>query len=51
VDWALDFQRNSDARALYEAQGFRAVEYTDGRNEENAPDVKHEWTQFDEPAL
>jgi RimJ/RimL family protein N-acetyltransferase len=37
------FQRNSNARAFYETQGFRAVEYTDGRNEENEPDVKYEW--------
>jgi RimJ/RimL family protein N-acetyltransferase len=37
------FQRNSNARAFYERQGFRAVEYTDGRNEENEPDVKYEW--------
>jgi putative acetyltransferase len=40
---ALDFQRNANARAFYEAQGFRAVECTDGRNEENEPDVKYEW--------
>src|SRR5271156_4251293 len=38
--WA--FQRNTNARAFYEAQGFRAVGYTDGRNEENEPDVKYE---------
>jgi hypothetical protein len=37
------FQGNSNARAFYETQGFRAVEYTDGRNEENEPDVKYEW--------
>jgi GNAT superfamily N-acetyltransferase len=37
------FQRNSNARAFYETQGFRAVEYTHGRrNEENEPDVKYE---------
>jgi ribosomal protein S18 acetylase RimI-like enzyme len=40
------FQRNSNARAFYEAQGFRAVDFTDGRNEENEPDVKYEWKQF-----
>jgi len=28
------FQRNTGARAFYEAQGFHAVEYTDGSNEE-----------------
>ncbi|HUY99670.1 MAG TPA: GNAT family N-acetyltransferase [Thermomicrobiaceae bacterium] len=37
------FQRNANARAFYEAQGFRAVEYTEGRNEENEPDVRYEW--------
>lgn len=37
------FQRNSNARAFYETQGFQAVEYTDGRNEENEPDVRYEW--------
>jgi GNAT superfamily N-acetyltransferase len=37
------FQRNAKARAFYEAHGFRAVECTDGRNEENEPDVKYEW--------
>jgi GNAT superfamily N-acetyltransferase len=37
------FQRNANARAFYEAHGFRAVARTDGRNEENEPDVKYEW--------
>jgi GNAT superfamily N-acetyltransferase len=37
------FQRNSNARAFYEAQDFHAVDCTDGRNEENEPDVKYEW--------
>jgi GNAT superfamily N-acetyltransferase len=37
------FQRNANARAFYEAQGFRAAECTDGRNEETEPDVKYEW--------
>ncbi|HEY3892433.1 MAG TPA: GNAT family N-acetyltransferase [Bradyrhizobium sp.] len=37
------FLRNANARAFYEAQGFRAVECTDGRNEENEPDVKYAW--------
>jgi ribosomal protein S18 acetylase RimI-like enzyme len=37
------FQRNTNARAFYEAQGFRAGAYTEGRNEENEPDVKYEW--------
>lgn len=26
------FQRNANARAFYEAHGFRAIAYTDGRN-------------------
>jgi GNAT superfamily N-acetyltransferase len=39
--WA--FQRNTNARAFYETQGFRAVAYTDGSNEENEPDVKYAW--------
>jgi ribosomal protein S18 acetylase RimI-like enzyme len=38
------FQRNSNARAFYEAHGFHVVECTDGHNEENEPDVKYEWT-------
>jgi hypothetical protein len=39
--WA--FQRNTNARDFYESQGFHAVQCTDGRNEENEPDVKYEW--------
>lgn len=39
------FQRNSNARAFYESQGFQPVGYTDGRNEENEPDVNYEWMQ------
>jgi GNAT superfamily N-acetyltransferase len=37
------FQRNANARAFYEAHGFRAVAWTDGDNEENEPDVQYEW--------
>ena len=37
------FQRNAPARAFYEAQRFHAVEFTDGRNEENEPDVRYVW--------
>ncbi len=44
---ALDlwtFQENVRARAFYERQGFVAVEFTDGRgNEEKTPDVRYEW--------
>ncbi len=40
--WA--FQRNSPARAFYEARGFVAVEFGDGAgNEEGTPDVRYEW--------
>jgi GNAT superfamily N-acetyltransferase len=36
------FQRNSRARAFYEAHGFVATEFSDGsRNEEHEPDVKY----------
>lgn len=42
--WA--FQRNSRARAFYEAKGFEALELTDGsRNEEREPDVRYGWTR------
>lgn len=38
------FQRNTRARAFYERHGFRAVEATDGTdNEEQEPDVRYEW--------
>ena len=40
------FQRNSRARALYEAHGFVAIDFNDGsRNEEREPDVKYVWTR------
>jgi GNAT superfamily N-acetyltransferase len=40
--WA--FQRNENARGFYESQCFRAVERTDGRdNEEREPDVRLVW--------
>ena len=40
--WA--FQGNTDARAFYAAHGFREVEQTDGRNnQEKTPDVRFEW--------
>jgi GNAT superfamily N-acetyltransferase len=39
------FQRNTRARAFYEAHGFRIVELNGGsRNEEREPDVQYEWT-------
>ena len=41
--WA--FESNAPARAFYEANGFVAVEFTDGAgNEERAPDVRYVWT-------
>ena len=40
------FQRNSRARAFYEAHGFVATEFNDGsRSEEREPDVKYVWTR------
>jgi GNAT superfamily N-acetyltransferase len=40
--WA--FQRNAQARAFYEGQGFTAELFTDGRdNEERTPDVLYAW--------
>jgi hypothetical protein len=39
------FQSNHPARAFYEKRGFRAVEWRDGRgNEERSPDVRYEWS-------
>jgi GNAT superfamily N-acetyltransferase len=37
------FQRNTNARAFYEAQGFRIAGCTDGENEEHEPDVRYVW--------
>ena len=38
------FQRNSRARAFYEARGFVAVAFSDGAdNEENEPDILYQW--------
>jgi GNAT superfamily N-acetyltransferase len=37
------FQRNEKARAFYEARGFRSIAQTDGKNDENEPDVQYEW--------
>lgn len=39
------FQQNEGARRLYEREGFRLVELTDGAgNMEKAPDARYEWT-------
>lgn len=35
------FQANTAARRFYERHGFRAVEETDGDNEEGSPDVRY----------
>jgi len=38
------FQKNERARAFYESQGFRVVDWNDGsRNEEFEPDMQYEW--------
>jgi GNAT superfamily N-acetyltransferase len=37
------FQRNLDARAFYEAQGFQIAGLTNGENDENEPDVEYVW--------
>lgn len=38
------FQVNERARRFYERNGFIAIEYTDGDNEEGQPDVRYEWS-------
>lgn len=37
------FQSNTGARRFYERHGFEAVAFTDGDNEEGAPDVRYRW--------
>jgi GNAT superfamily N-acetyltransferase len=38
------FQANARARRFYEERGFRAVRFTEGRdNEEKVPDVRYRW--------
>jgi len=38
------FQANTGARRFYERHGFRAIRFTDGRdNEEKTPDVLYRW--------
>ena len=37
------FQRNTPARAFYEARGFRSIKETAGENEEGEPDIQYEW--------
>ena len=38
------FQGNTGARHFHERHGFRAIRFTDGRdNEEKMPDVRYRW--------
>lgn len=39
------FQSNVGAGRFYERHGFVAVQWTDGDNEESAPDVRYEWVR------
>ena len=39
--WA--FQSNTAARRFYERNGFAAIAFTDGENEEGAPDIRYRW--------
>ena len=39
--WA--FRSNTGARRFYERHGFVAVAFTEGDNEEGAPDVRYHW--------
>ncbi len=44
------FQANWNARRFYESHGFVAVEFTDGRNnEEKTPDMRYVWTRSGGP--
>ncbi len=40
--WA--FRSNTGARRFYERHGFVAVAFTEGDNEERAPDVRYHWS-------
>ena len=40
--WA--FRSNTGARRFYERHGFVAVAFTEGDNEEGAPDVRYHWS-------
>jgi GNAT superfamily N-acetyltransferase len=41
---AWTFQSNTRARRFYERHGFQPVRWTDGDNEEGAPDVLYAWS-------
>lgn len=46
------FQSNADARRFYERLNFEAVEFTDGRrNEEGLPDMRYVWRGGGEPGV
>ena len=42
--WA--FRANTGARRFYERHGFVAVAFTEGDNEEGAPDVRYHWSPY-----
>ena len=45
------FQANTGARRFYERHGYKAVQFTDGAdNEERCPDVLYEWRNAKAPA-
>ncbi len=42
--WLYTFQENLRAIRFYERHGFKAIQYSDGsENEENCPDILYEW--------
>ena len=41
--WLFTHQRNTRARAFYEARGFRAVAFGVSPPPESEPDVRYEW--------
>ena len=46
------FQANAGARRFYERHGFRAIQFTDGRaNEEHCPDVLYEFAASPNPVI
>jgi len=46
------FQANTGARRFYERHGFRAIQFTDGRaNEERCPDVLYELAASPNPVI
>jgi GNAT superfamily N-acetyltransferase len=45
------FQSNTGARRFYERHSFVAVQWTDGDNEEGAPDVRYQWVGPDRASV